>query len=164
MQQEPRLCDPQPLWPADCEGIVRQWAPFPPFPGPPLWKIFTRGLVKSLNQRLWEGEAVPLGVVDADLPQDVEGRPVLDRFGDGADAHDLADLVDRLDEGALDRVAQHVAHEAAVDLEEVDLEVLEVGEGGEAAAEIVEHEAEAELFQDADEVDGLGQVADGGGL
>src|SRR5206468_1490401 len=102
----------------------------------------------------------PLGVVDADLPQDLQGGAVLDRLGDGADAHHLADLVDRLDQGPLHRAPHHVAHEGAVDLQEVDLQVLEVGEGGEPAAEVVEHEAEAELLEDPDEVGRLGQVAD----
>jgi hypothetical protein len=40
----------------------------------------------------------------------------------------VADLVDRAHHLAVDRVAQDLAHEAAVDLQEVDREVLEIAE------------------------------------
>ena len=68
---------------------------------------------------------VALGVVDADPPHRFEGRLVLDRLGDGAQPHDVADLVDRGHQGGLDGVDGHVAHEAAVDLEEVQRQVAQ---------------------------------------
>src|SRR5947209_13973921 len=50
---------------------------------------FPAPLVKSLNQRLWHRQAVPLGVVDADDAEGLQGGAVLDRLGEGADAHHL---------------------------------------------------------------------------
>ncbi len=68
----------------------------------------------------------------------------LDRLGDGLLAHDVADLVDRLDHRAVDRIVQHVRDEAAVDLQEIDRQVLQVAERRQADAEVVEREAAAQ--------------------
>src|SRR6185312_9573060 len=61
-------------------------------------------------------------------------------------------------------VVRQVADEQAVDLEHVDLEVLEVGERGEAAAEIVQAQGAAGVPQRVDEALGVAQVGNGGRL
>ena len=43
--------------------------------------------------------------------------------------------------------ARHLAHEGLVDLDRVEREALQVGEGGIARAEIVERQAGAEIAQ-----------------
>src|SRR6185436_17692509 len=91
-------------------------------------------------------------------------RAVLHPFGDGLDAQGVADLVDRLDHGSLDPVVQHVLYELAVDLQVVDLQVPEVGEGGQAAAEVVEDETAAFGLQAGDEAQGAVELADRRGL
>jgi hypothetical protein len=62
---------------------------------------------------------------------------------------------------AVDRVVQEPLHEAAVDLEEVHGEVLQVAERRQAGAEVVERELAAELLQRLDEAAGLREVRDG---
>ena len=64
-----------------------------------------------------------------------------------------------LDHRVVDPVVQHVADEAAVDLQEVDRQRLQVGERRHAAAEVVEREAAAEApAARAMNCDGLRQV------
>ena len=63
----------------------------------------------------------------------------------------MTDFIDGTHHLAIDGVVQDLAHEAAVDLEEVDREVLEITERGQAGAEVVEREAAAELAQRLDE-------------
>src|SRR5258706_15123489 len=59
---------------------------------------------------------------------------------------------------------EDLAHEAAVDFEEIDREVLEVAEGGQAGAEIIERELAAEFLEGLDEAVGLREAGDRGGL
>src|SRR5437763_16691333 len=73
-------------------------------------------------------------------------------------------LVDRSHQHAVNRVAQDRAHEAAVDLDVVDREVLQVSEGRQAGAEVSERELAAELFQRLDEAVGLGEARHRRGL
>src|SRR5580658_3622167 len=63
----------------------------------------------------------------------------------------MPDLVDRAHHLPIDRVAQDLAHEAAVDLQIVDREVLEVTERGQAGAEVIERKLAAELLERLDE-------------
>ena len=69
-------------------------------------------------------------------------------------------VVDRPDERSLHGVGGQVAHELAVDLEEVHRQALQIGEGGEAGAEVVEDEAAAELLERQDELARAPQVRD----
>ena len=62
------------------------------------------------------------------------------------------------------RVGERVAHEAAVDLQIVDRQILQVRERTHAGAEIVERELAPEILQGAQEVLRLLEIADGGGL
>src|SRR5262249_34203418 len=108
----------------------------------------------------------PVALAEVD-PHRLEGGGdlgVLHPFADRAQAHDVADLVDGLDQGALDAVAGHVEHQGAVDLQVVDRQVSQVGEGGEAAAEVVQGEAAALGAQRVDEAHGAVELAQGGGL
>ena len=95
----------------------------------------------------WFGasEEVALAVVDAEVGEDVDAFLVADEFGDGVFAHAAGDLHDGGDQGAVGRVGGAVADELAVDLEVVKREVLEVVEGAEAGAEVIEREPAAEL-------------------
>jgi hypothetical protein len=45
-----------------------------------------------------------LGIVDADRLQSGDNAVAFDELGDGALAHDLADVTDHLDHGAVDAV------------------------------------------------------------
>ena len=65
---------------------------------------------------------------------------------------------------AAHRVAFELADEAAVDLDQVHRQVLEVTERGHAGAEIVQREAAAERAQALDEADDARHVAHRGGL
>ena len=67
----------------------------------------------------------------------------LDALGDGHQPERVRDLHDRAHEQRA-RAAEDVAHERAVDLEQVDRELLEVGERRVAGAEVVDGEPDAE--------------------
>ncbi|MDH0373092.1 hypothetical protein N7340_15135 [Comamonas aquatica] len=76
----------------------------------------------------------------------------------------MADVADGLHHGEIARVLEHVAHEAAVDLEVVHGQLLQVPEAGHAGAEIVQREAAAELAQLGDHGDGAVHAGDGAGF
>src|SRR6516225_5534109 len=106
-----------------------------------------RGLHHALRLRA----AVALRVVDAGAGEHLDDLGVLGELRDGLLAGEVPDLVDRAHHLAIDRIAQDLAHEAAVDLEVIDREVLEVAEGGEPGAEVIQGELAAELLQRLDE-------------
>ena len=82
----------------------------------------------------------------------------------GAPSGGARERDDRLDDLAVDRVAGEPAHELAVDLEVVDRERAQRGEGAEAGAEVVERDPEAEPRQRLGERARLADVRDRGGL
>src|SRR5262249_37311996 len=105
-------------------------------------------------------DAEALGIVDAEGADHLQYRVVLHPFGDDGQAHDPADLRDRLHQGAVDDVLLHVAHEVAVELQELDGQVLEIAEGAQARAEIVQREMAAVLTQGAHELGRLCEIPD----
>ena len=72
-------------------------------------------------------------------------------LGDGALAEHMGDVGDRAHDGLRQVGAFQPADEAAVDLDVVDVEVVEVAERAEPGAEIVEGEAAAQVAHLADE-------------
>src|SRR5579862_4191888 len=96
-------------------------------------------------------DAVALRVVDAEAGEHLDDLGVLGPLGDGPLAGEMPDLVDRANHLAVDRVAQYLSHEAAVDLEKVDREMLEVTERGQPPAEVIERELATLLLQRLDE-------------
>src|SRR6185437_2101807 len=129
-------------------------------PEAPDWGLRHRRFEHPLRLR----HAVALGEVDAQAGQHLDDLGVLGKLGDGLLAGEVADLIDGADHLPVDRVAQDLAHEAAVDLEVVDREVLQVPERGEAGAEVIERELAAELLQRLDEAVGLREAGNGRGL
>src|SRR5258706_367121 len=76
----------------------------------------------------------------------------------------MADAVDRLDHRAIDRVVGHVLEDPAVDLEEINGQMLQIGKRGHAGPKVVQREAAAQRFHCVDEVSRLVESGDGGGL
>jgi hypothetical protein len=68
----------------------------------------------------------------------------LDAFGDDGAAEGLRQADDPFDDRHVLLVVEHVVHERAVDLEQVQRQALQVGEGRVAGAEVVERELDAE--------------------
>src|ERR1044072_6418622 len=133
------------------------------------WTIFritvyiatTRGAAVSLlltwavtGDTLRRRNPQALRVVDAELAHHPQHRVGLDPLGHGGDAHGAADAADGGDHGAVDGIVGDVAHELAVDLEEVHRQVLEVAERAHARAEIVQREAATQRGQGVHEADG----------
>src|SRR5688572_2045261 len=104
---------------------------------------------------------VALGIIDAETAQYLDDLRVLGPLRNRLLAGQVPDLVDRADHLAVDRVVQHALDEAAVDLEEIDREMLQVAERREAGAEVVERELAAELLEGLDEAARLREVRDG---
>ena len=76
----------------------------------------------------------------------------------------MTDLVNGSDHFAVNGIVQDLFDEAAVDLQEVDREVLQITEGRQAGAEVVERELAAQLFERLNEAVGLGETRNGGGF
>jgi len=94
----------------------------------------------------------------------VDDLDVFRELGDGLLAGQMTDLVDRAHHLAIDGVVQDLLHEAAVDLQKIHREMLQIAERGQAGAEIVERELAAELLQCLDETVGLREARDRRGL
>src|SRR6476660_767345 len=109
----------------------------------------------------WASHAVTLREIDADLLQSSQHQLAIGELGDGALAHDMADVVDGLDHSTVDRVFGHVLHERAVDLHDGHRHRLEVAERAHAGAEIVQAEAASERLQLLNEACGFVEVGDG---
>ena len=107
---------------------------------------------------------VALDAVDAHLAHDPERVGVVHRLGDGRDAQALGGAHDSRDDLAADGAARQVADEAAVDLEDLHRQALQVVEGGVADAEVVQREVTAQRAQVLDKPSRLRHVGEGGGL
>ncbi|EGQ64215.1 hypothetical protein GGI1_24136, partial [Acidithiobacillus sp. GGI-221] len=97
------------------------------------------------------GEEIPLQVAAAHLGQ--QGG-VLCRFhslGNHFQAQHAAGGDDRRDDGEILGIVDHVAHKALVDLDGMGGELLEVGQGGVAGAEVVEGDAHPQAMAGAQE-------------
>src|SRR5580658_10639689 len=78
------------------------------------------GLQHALRLR----DPVALRIIDTETGEHLDDLRVLGELGDSLLAGEMPDLVDRADHFAVDRIAQDLAHEAAVDLQVIDREVL----------------------------------------
>ena len=76
----------------------------------------------------------------------------------------MPNLVDRPHHLAVDGIVHQVLHEAAINLQEIDGEVLQVTEGRQTSAEVVEREFAAKTVQRLNEPTGLREIGDGGSL
>jgi len=75
------------------------------------------------------GNTIALRVVDADTAQLPEDFLALDCLRDGCLAHGVTHVVDRLDQRAAHGIVADVLDEEPVDLDGVDGQILQVGEG-----------------------------------
>ena len=73
-------------------------------------------------------EHVALPVVHTDLAQSLEHRLALDALGDGLLAHNVPDVVNRTHHRQIKGIVVDALNERTINLEEVDRQVLEVGE------------------------------------
>ena len=94
-------------------------------------------------ERLRLAQVESLREVDPVLAQDLDRLVVADELGDRLAAEAAGDLDQGADDELVGLGVGQVLDELAVDLQVVELEVLEVVEGGEAGAEVVEREAAA---------------------
>ena len=96
-------------------------------------------------------DPVALSVVYAHGLKFGHDRFALDKCGDGLQPHGLPDITDGFYYGVINLVVQQIPDEASVDLDVVDRQVLQVGEGRHAAAEISEGETAARFLQFGDQ-------------
>ena len=91
------------------------------------------------------GQEVALAAVATEVGELLPSLEVLDAFGHRLQAEVVTEVDDRADDDGVVGVVVHVQHEGLVDLELVDREVLEVGEGGVTGAEVVDGEPDPDL-------------------
>ncbi|MNE71917.1 hypothetical protein D3C80_1678250 [compost metagenome] len=70
----------------------------------------------------------------------------------------MADMIDHLHHGPVDRIIEHVLDEAAVDLEEVDRQVLQVSERRHPGAKVIQRETTAQSLELVDKANGAAEV------
>src|ERR1700682_512488 len=109
-------------------------------------------------------DTIALGVVDAKTAQHVDDFQILGKLRDGLLSGQMADLVDGTHHFPIDGVMQNLLDEAAVDLQVVDREMLQVTERRQARTEVVERELAAQFLQSLNEAVRLGETRDGGRL
>src|SRR5450759_1165818 len=125
---------------------------------------YSSGCCESLDLAAGPPELEALGVVDAVVAQQPHRRLVADVLGDRLLAHAAGYADERLhDELVLARGGQG-ADEVAIDLQIAEREVLEVVEGAEAGAKVVERDGAAERVHSFAEGDRLSHVGDCGRL
>src|SRR5207245_3136150 len=88
---------------------------------------------------------ISLGGEAPHLAQQVPGRFVLDALGDEIQPEATRELDRRPDNGGTTGIRREPADERAVDLDLLDGEPLEIGEGGVAGPEVVDGKAESLL-------------------
>ena len=109
-------------------------------------------------------EGRTLSIIHAELSQFPDDSFALGVFCDGLNPHRVSDLVDSGHDCTVYGVFYHLSHKTPVDLQIVHGQVLEVGEGRQAAAEVIQSEAAAGFFHLRDEMGGLREIGNGGRL
>src|SRR5690606_2422301 len=104
-------------------------------------------LLDERGQVAWRerlAEVIALHPVAAQRAQRGDGALVLHAFGEGAKVEGVREIDQRANDLRIAAVGHQVAHEALVDLQFVERELAQVGEGGVARAEVVDRELAAE--------------------
>src|SRR5690606_8072511 len=110
-------------------------------------------------------EQEALAEVALQLEQAARLLLAFDPFRNDLDAEAAAEVDHRVDDSLVARVVRHVAHEALIDLDQVDLELLEVAQRRVAGPEIVERDLDAaQVEQREGAMDVLGAAPEEHGL
>ena len=120
--------------------------------------------VVEFGKGAWAAEVVALGVVDSQFCDLGVGGEVSHVFCNGFPLELVGDEADGLDDGLVECLGVDFADEVAVDFDEVDGDVAQLGEGGEAAPEVVQGEGDFFALEVADEFYGVAEVLDEGGF
>jgi hypothetical protein len=83
-----------------------------------------RDSAEQIPNRLGFVQQVPLCIIDADLTHALQHFGLVHEFGDRLDAHHSGHINETAYRGGVQRIVDHFADEAAVDLQQVDLEVF----------------------------------------
>src|SRR3954447_5741975 len=102
-------------------------------------------------ERMRLTERVALCIVDPDMLEFLEDRLVFHPFSDRLEPHDVTDAIDCFDHRLIDNIGRQSSDEAAVDLQIVDRQALEIAERRQSGAEVVQRETATESFQGVDE-------------
>src|SRR5512139_3300591 len=108
--------------------------------------------------------AIALRKIHADFPQLCQDGFVFDELGDDLDSHDVTYAVDGFDHGKIHRILRHVLDEGTIYFQIVHIQILQIGIGRHAAAEIIKREAAAAFLEFGNKVVGTADVCDGRGL
>ena len=133
-------------------------------PGPAGW-VGWRAVPRKFDFEVERaGEEEALAEVALFALEGLELGLVLDSFAERLEAERLAELDERVDERAGFLRGGDAGDEGAVDLERVDGELAEVGEGAVAGAEVVDRDAHAECLEGGEAGGGLVDVLHERGL
>src|SRR5437660_115108 len=140
--------------------MAAQYSPQRRLPGTGFEGQYTdaESLPRQLRDRQGPRQVVALSKIDTDALELREHRFGLDALGNRRDAEGPADLDDRLDHAAIHRVVGDMTDELPVDLEEIDRQRLQIHEGRQPGAEVVQRELAAARFQLAHEVGDAGEA------
>jgi hypothetical protein len=103
--------------------------------------------VRNVRKRRRASKEIPLCEIDAIPAEEPQRLGVAHEFSDRTLAETAGHADHRLHEVLVYGVARQVTDEAAIDLQVIDGQMLEMREGREANTEVVEREAAAQRFQ-----------------
>src|SRR3990167_6267017 len=92
-------------------------------------------------------DAIALGIVEAEFAHTLKRLRAFDEFSHGAQTQLAGDLLHRADHGLVDRVTLDTADKTAVDLDDIQRQMAQVGVGGKAAAEVIQRHFQAQAAQ-----------------
>ena len=70
---------------------------------------------------------IALWVIDAQGLELRQDGIALDKFCDGFQPHQVADLIDGFDHGPIHGIFDHIFDEAAIDFQKIDRQILQIG-------------------------------------
>lgn len=110
------------------------------------------------------GNVVPLDVIHPDVPEGIEDNLIRYVLGDRLFTQISGQIGNGLDDGPVVGFVGDTFDKAAVDLDVIEGQVLQVLERSEAGAEVVEIKGATSIFKFAKQSFYLGEICNGGGL
>src|SRR5690606_14297681 len=109
----------------------------------------------------WFLDTVALDKINADTAQALANAIILDILGDGALAHQVTHLIDRADQRQVGGIIRYITDKAAIDLDVIDRQMLQVAIRGQPRTKIIQRETTTQSLQLTDKIRGVFQIGNG---
>jgi hypothetical protein len=109
-------------------------------------------------------ERVALEEVESEVSQMCRAQVVFDAFCNDIEAQAMAELTHQSDNGVVRGRGHAAHHETLIDLDLIECEIWQQGEGGVAHAEIIDGDTNSEVAHRVELIDRVQHVCSGGSL